>query len=383
MTDTFAHGPSAPGEATPGQAGNDVTGTLAELERKLRELERELTSIGRRRELGGEGAAPQGASEVATPTSGRLVDEALEPPAPFTPPTPLTPPTPRAPEPPTPIAPPTPAPLASLTPTPVVPSTPTPLASPTPFAAATPPTPTTPAAAPEPSDPAGPGQPVKFMRPVESARTPPGRGPAGYGEPSPGEESPDEPGAGLGPRSATGERVRPSEAQLASLAELRRFRDRLERFARDLAAEYDALLSRVMAGLTSSTPPTPASEPAYPPSASVPPVAAAAPSAAPTPLAAAPPPPEPGEGTLFEGRVELGVGPFYDIGALSAFEHRLASLPHVSEASVRRFEASHAVVDLRLAAPVALVRELRRTVDADFSVREVAEGRILLTFDEG
>ncbi len=357
MTDTFAHGPSAPGEATPGQAGSDVTGTLAELERKLRELERELTSIGRRRELGGEGAAPQGASEAATQTGGRLVDEAFEPPAPFTPPTPLAPPTPRAPDPPTPIAPPTPAPLASPTPTPVVPSTPTPLASPTPFAAATPLTPATPAAPPEPSEPAGPGQPVKFMRPVETTRTPPSRGPARYGESSPGDESPEEPEAGLGPRSATGERVRPTEAQLASLAELRRFRDRLERFARDLAAEYDALLSRVMAGLTSSAPPASlTAEPVSPPSASTPPVAAAASSAAPPPLAAAPPP-EPGEGTLFEGRVELGVGPFYDIGALSAFEHRLASLPHVSEASVRRFEASHAVVDLRLAAPVALVRE--------------------------
>ncbi len=87
-------------------------------------------------------------------------------------------------------------------------------------------------------------------------------------------------------------------------------------------------------------------------------------------------------GILFEGRVELGVGPFYDIASLSAFERRLASLPYVVEASVRRFEASHAVVDVRLAAPVALVRELRRAVETDFSVREVADGRILLTFDE-
>ena len=85
---------------------------------------------------------------------------------------------------------------------------------------------------------------------------------------------------------------------------------------------------------------------------------------------------------LFEGRVELGVGPFYDIGSLSAFEQGLASLPNVTEASVRRFEASHAVVDLRLAAPVALVRELRRMVDSGFSVRQVAAGRMLLTFDE-
>ena len=88
------------------------------------------------------------------------------------------------------------------------------------------------------------------------------------------------------------------------------------------------------------------------------------------------------ENALFEGRVELGVGPFYDIASLGAFERRLAGLPGVSEATVRRFEASHAVVDVRLATPVALVRELRRAADSDFSVREVASGRILLTFDE-
>ncbi len=96
----------------------------------------------------------------------------------------------------------------------------------------------------------------------------------------------------------------------------------------------------------------------------------------------APAPPSPEE-ALFEGRIELGVGPFYDIASLSAFQRRLAGLPHVAEASVRRFEASHAVVDVRLAAPVALVLELRRAGETDFSVREVADGRILLTFDEG
>ncbi|MGH2854602.1 MAG: hypothetical protein ACRDLF_10500 [Solirubrobacteraceae bacterium] len=343
MTDTFANGPSAPGDAAPQQTG-DVTGTLAELERKLRELERELTSIGRRREPTSESPAPDTASAAGAPTppSGRLVDEAIEPPTPIKP-------------------------LA-------------------------------------PIEPAGSGQPVKFVRPLESARPQISREPAGRSEPPARSElpagselhtggephTPSEPYKPSEPRGEhlpqptpePGERPRPSEAQLASLAELRRFRDRLERFARDLAAEYDALLSRVMTGLTSASPPPaslPSSEtqPGSPPAAHTPP--------APTPPAGAPPADAPAsrEETLFEGRVELGVGPFYDIASLSAFERRLASLPHVSEASVRRFEASHAVVDLRLAAPVALVRELRRTGETDFNVREVADGRLLLTFDDG
>jgi hypothetical protein len=357
MTDTFATGPNAPGDTTPEQAG-DVTGTLAELERKLRELERELTAIGRRRERTSADAAPEAPSSppagAPTPLSGRLVDEAIEPPTPIKPPTP-------------PVEPPAPA------------------------------------------EPPGSGQPVKFVRPLESARLQASREPArrseapAEGEPrtpyKPLEERQPQPAPepGARPRPSETERPRPSEAQLASLAELRRFRDRLERFARDLAAEYDALLSRVMAGLTSASPPpasrsstgaAPGSQPAaYVPPAShpSPDIAPAPPLSAPTPPADAPSTEAPAsrDETLFEGRVELGVGPFYDLASLSAFERRLANLPHVSEASVRRFEASHAVVDLRLAAPVALVRELRRTAETDFDVREVADGRILLTFDDG
>jgi hypothetical protein len=358
MTDTFDNGPSAPGGATPNetQQAGDVTGTLAELEHKLRELEHELTSIGRRRELAGATPAQNAATGSPTQISGRLVDEAIEPPAAVESPAPATPAT---------------------------------------SAIPTAPSPTTPAAPATPVVPTGAGQPVKFMRPLESARSLGSREPAGRSELRVEDEPHigSEPHIESEPRSESEpgwtptqpERPRPSEAQLASLAELRRFRDRLERFARDLAAEYDALLGRVMSGLTSASPPassppahTPPGAPpaAHTPSASDPPATASAATTPPRGTRESP------DDALFEGRVELGVGPFYDIASLSAFERRLASLPHVVEASVRRFEASHAVVDVRLAAPVALVRELRRTAETDFSVREVAAGRILLTFDE-
>jgi hypothetical protein len=310
MTDTFASGSSTPSGLSPETARQapDVTGTLAELEHKLRELERELTSIGRRGAATDATPALQDANVgAAVPrssgrleSSGRLVDEAIEPVSPL-----------------------------GLTP-PAEPSRPSERSD-----------------APRPVAPAGP-----IDSSLESVQAP--------------------------------ERARPSEAQLASLAELRRFRDRLERFARELATEYDALLSRVMAGLTSM--PAPSAAPAsaqatsaaspFAPSPPAPPTASPV---TPTPEAAAA---EARENALFEGRVELGVGPFYDIASLGAFERRLASVPGVSEAAVRRFEASHAVVDVRLAAPVALVRELRQAVESGFSVREVASGRILLTFDE-
>jgi hypothetical protein len=327
MTDIFANGPSAPtGDApsTTSQPG-DVTGTLADLERKLRELERELTSIGRRRELAGASVAAETPATGTAEASGRIVDEAIEPPAASRP-----------------------AGSAQIEP-------------------------------PAAGEPAESGQPVKFVRPLESARQAALREPPRRNE-TPAVSQPQDTSHRQGTKEPQGvgepgERVRPSEAQLASLAELRRFRDRLERFAKELASEYDALLSRVMTGLTSASPPADHAASEAPPAAPPPPA---------QPIAPPPPPAPPSpEEALFEGRVELGVGPFYDIASLSAFERRLSALPHVAEASVRRFEASHAVVDVRLAAPVALVLELRRAGETDFNVREVADGRILLTFDDG
>jgi hypothetical protein len=309
MTDAFASESSAPRDisAETSQRVGDVTGTLAELERKLRELEQELTSIGRRRAFGEETPAPV---EMQSP------DPAGASPAPpqGTPPQ------------------------------------------------GTPPQATPPEATPAYETPAYEHSPQAAPAPESTFLQPSGRLVDEAIEPAPVQEL---------------ERVRPSETQLASLAELRRFRDRLERFGRELATEYDALLGRVMTGL-SSTPAGLSSAPG-PASPAAPSQAGPSAAAAPSPEAAAA---ESRENALFEGRIELGVGPFYDIGSLGAFEQRLAGLPGVSEASVRRFEASHAVVDVRLATPIALVRELRRAVESDFSVREVASGRILLTFDD-
>jgi hypothetical protein len=253
MTDTFASGPSSPmgGSHESPQGSSDVTSTLAELERKLRELEHELSSIGQRRAPSGEtpkAAAPTSEAPAATqaradiPTGAweshsRLIDEAVE------------------------------REDALL------------------------------AASPRAAEPA--------------------------------------------PNGA------PNSAQLTGLAELRLFRDRLERFARELTEDYEQVLERVMAEFSATPPVAPSTD-----------------------------------DTLFEGRVEVGVGPFYDIGALSVFERQMASLPHASDVAVRRFEASHAVLDLNLNAPVALVRELRAVLDTGFSVRELSDSRLLLAFDE-
>jgi hypothetical protein len=140
---------------------------------------------------------------------------------------------------------------------------------------------------------------------------------------------------------------RPSAPELAGLAELRLFRDRLERFSQELAEDYEQVLERVMGDFSAGPAPVPSLD-----------------------------------DTLFEGPVELGVGPFYDIGSLSTFERQVAQVPHAHDVAVRRFEASHAVIDLTLSAPVALVRELRAHLEIGFSVREIAGARLMLTFDD-
>jgi hypothetical protein len=286
----------------------DVTSTLAELERKLRELEQELASIGGP----AYGTPVQTAAKPHAPTetAGRLVDEEVE----------YEPVPPRAP-----VEPPSPPPTAPAKPPPPTQPPPTLPTRPTP--------PTTPA-------PRGPRE--------------------------------------LGSSANFGEPTGPTDAQLASLADLRRFHDRLERFAKELTEDYDALLGRVMSSFSARGPEAEARAI----TADSPPSQASAFAAGPLLKEPPAPPPAPHEETLFEGRVELGVGPFYDVASLGAFEQRLAELPYVLEVAVRRFEASHAVVDLRLAAPVALVSELRRVLETDFGVRQVAGGRILLTFDD-
>jgi hypothetical protein len=84
----------------------------------------------------------------------------------------------------------------------------------------------------------------------------------------------------------------------------------------------------------------------------------------------------------FAGHVELGVGPFFDIGSLSAFEDQVASLPNVLETAVRRFEASHAVLDLHLSSPIALVAALRGVVETEFKVRQMSDSRLAITFED-
>ena len=215
---------------------------------------------------------------------------------------------------------------------------------------ATEPVPAAPAPPPVPHPPPGFGEPPPADGPqprlVDEAGVPPGEEPA----PAKAQESrlvdealPDESRARAG---------RPSPG---AQAELLGFGERLERLTRDLLEDYNQLLTR-LAGQDAGAQPVsgvPAREPAT------------------------------HELTEFDGHVELGVGPFFnDLQWLSDFQSHVARIPNVTKTSIRRVEAGHAVLDLELSAPVALLAELRAAVDDDFSVRQISQNRLAITLED-
>ncbi|HEU4655948.1 MAG TPA: hypothetical protein VFR97_00400 [Capillimicrobium sp.] len=226
--------------------------------------------------------------------------------------------------------------------------------------------------------------------------------------------------------------------------ELLRFREQLQRTARELEDEYSRLLVRIGAPLPSDerpataydlpsqapppaapapalTPP-PLSQPAVPGvgatapgvDAAVVPVPPSQPSALPptptgpppgapvaapgAPVAPAGPPPavlppsyavppqpsapaaapaaSPHDDLTFEGPVVVDAGPFTDIAALSAFEQGLARVPGAEDVYVSGFEGNRALVELRLSSAVPLVREMRATLPMALTVTEASGGRL-------
>jgi hypothetical protein len=131
--------------------------------------------------------------------------------------------------------------------------------------------------------------------------------------------------------------------------ELQRLRDELQRSAQALVEEYERALRTAPVG-------------------DVPP-------------ASAPPPPPQVDGREFDGQVVIDAGPFTDIATLGSFEQALARLPQAEDVYVREFTGSRALIDVLLAAPVALLDEMRRTAPVGFGLVEVADGRIIIEVD--
>lgn len=84
---------------------------------------------------------------------------------------------------------------------------------------------------------------------------------------------------------------------------------------------------------------------------------------------------------LFEGFVEVDIGPLGDFSQLVGFEDAARSIDATAEISIKRFSDGRATLEMTLAEPVELLNELERRCDLDFRVRDTRDGRVVLDVD--
>jgi DivIVA protein len=82
---------------------------------------------------------------------------------------------------------------------------------------------------------------------------------------------------------------------------------------------------------------------------------------------------------VYDGRVELDVGPFDDFGELSAFARTIRRIPGVVDVDVGAFADGRATLGITLGVPVVLGRALAETVPAAFAVDSAGERSLAIT----
>jgi hypothetical protein len=84
---------------------------------------------------------------------------------------------------------------------------------------------------------------------------------------------------------------------------------------------------------------------------------------------------------LFDGMVEIEVGPLADFSQLVGFEDAAGGIMATSEISVKRFARGRATLAVKLAEPVELLRELEERSPFEFRVRDRRVDRLVLDVD--
>ena len=99
------------------------------------------------------------------------------------------------------------------------------------------------------------------------------------------------------------------------------------------------------------------------------------------PITAEQPAGPPPEGQMYEGMVEIEVGPFDDFSQLVGFEDAAGAIDATSQISVKRFAKGRATLEMKLAQPVGpveLLDELERRAPFEFKVRDRRFDRVVL-----
>src|SRR4051795_12518883 len=84
---------------------------------------------------------------------------------------------------------------------------------------------------------------------------------------------------------------------------------------------------------------------------------------------------------LFEGKVQLEIGPLGDFSQLVGFEDAVGQIG-ASDISVERFSEGRATFSMNLDQPVDLLRELEELSNVEFKVRHTASDNLILDVDE-
>jgi hypothetical protein len=84
---------------------------------------------------------------------------------------------------------------------------------------------------------------------------------------------------------------------------------------------------------------------------------------------------------LFDGLVEIEVGPLEDFSQLVGFEDAAGGIVATSEISVKRFARGRATLEMKLVEPVELLRELEERSPFEFRVRDRRRDRLVLDVD--
>lgn len=85
---------------------------------------------------------------------------------------------------------------------------------------------------------------------------------------------------------------------------------------------------------------------------------------------------------FFDGAVEIEVGPLDDFSQLVGFEDAAGGIAATSEISVKRFASGRATLEMKLAEPVELLRELEERTPFEFKVRDLRADRLILDVDD-
>ncbi len=84
---------------------------------------------------------------------------------------------------------------------------------------------------------------------------------------------------------------------------------------------------------------------------------------------------------VFDGLIEVEVGPLSDFDQLASFEDAANGIGAAEEISVKRFTQGRATLEMHLSEPVALLVELEERAPFEFTVRDTRDDRVVLDVD--